>query len=180
MPATGACLFETPVGTCGLAWNDRAVVGLRLPAATAQQTRADLLRCFPEARIAPPSALALRVIADIAELLAGGDPDMRALPLDEDGVPDFHRRVYAVVRAIPPGRTLTYGEVAARVGEPGAAQAVGRAMGRNPYPILMPCHRVVAAGGQPGGFTAPGGLDTKARLLEREGVVLRTQGDLFG
>lgn len=180
MSASGACLFDTPIGRCGLVWSEAAILGLCLPETTEAETRARLERRYPQAPLGPPSPLARRAMASVVELLDGGAPDLLSLPLEEEGVPDFHRRVYAIVRAIPPGRTLTYGEVAARAGEPGAAQAVGQAMGRNPYPILMPCHRVVAAGGRPGGFTAPGGLDTKARLLEREGVVLRPQGDLFG
>ena len=85
-------------------------------------------------------------------------------------MPPFHRRVYAVARAIAPGTTLTYREVAARLGEPDAARAVGQALARNPIPIIVPCHRVVACGGKPGGFSAPGGIVTKFRLLDLEGV----------
>ena len=92
------------------------------------------------------------------------------MPLDLDGVPEFHRRVYDVARAIPPGETRSYGEVAAALGEPGAAQAVGRALGRNPVPIVVPCHRVLAADGRLHGFSAPGGIETKRRMLALEGA----------
>jgi methylated-DNA-[protein]-cysteine S-methyltransferase len=85
-------------------------------------------------------------------------------------VPAFHRAVYAVARAIPPGETLTYGEVARRLGDPGSARAVGQALGRNPFAIIVPCHRVVAAGGATGGFSAHGGAATKRRILAIEGA----------
>ncbi len=87
------------------------------------------------------------------------------------GVPDFHRRVYDIVRCIPPGQTLTYGDIARRLGLPGSAQAVGRAMGRNPFAPIVPCHRVLAAGGKDGGFSAHGGVGTKRRMLVIEGVL---------
>ena len=92
--------------------------------------------------------------------------------LDLGDLPEFQREVYAVARSLPRGATMTYGEIAARVGVPGAAQAVGQAMGHNPFPIVVPCHRVVAAGGGNGGFSAPGGVDTKLRLLAIEGATL--------
>jgi methylated-DNA-[protein]-cysteine S-methyltransferase len=107
-------------------------------------------------------------------LLRGEAVDLRDVPLDLGAVPDFARRVYAVAQAIPPGSTRTYGEVAAQVGEPGAARAVGRAMGQNPVPIVVPCHRVVAAGGALGGFSARGGASTKRRMLAIEGALAPT------
>jgi methylated-DNA-[protein]-cysteine S-methyltransferase len=93
--------------------------------------------------------------------------------VDVSGVPAFHRAVYAAARGLGVGQTCTYGELAARLGVPGAARAVGQALARNPLPLVVPCHRVLAAGGRPGGFSAPGGLATKVRLLGAEGVVLR-------
>ena len=100
-----------------------------------------------------------------------GEPDdLVGIALDTAGVPEFNRRVYAVTRTVPPGETTSYGAVAARIGEPGAAQAVGRALGQNPFPIVVPCHRVVAADGRLTGFSAPGGIDTKRRMLEIEGA----------
>jgi methylated-DNA-[protein]-cysteine S-methyltransferase len=106
-------------------------------------------------------------------LLDGDRRDLIDIPLDfDDSVPEFHRRVYEVARTIGPGRTLSYGEIAARVGEPDAARAVGQALGRNPIPIIVPCHRVLAANGGTGGFSAPGGTATKLQLLAIEGARL--------
>ena len=109
---------------------------------------------------------------DIIALLAGEPRDLADIPLDMSEVPPFHQRVYAVARAIPPGATFTYGEIAARIGEPGAARAVGQALGRNPFPPIVPCHRVLAAGGRTGGFSARGGVATKMRMLTIEGARL--------
>ena len=104
-------------------------------------------------------------------LLGGARPDLTSVPLDLSGVPEFHRRAYEVARTIPPGRTLTYGDIAHRLGQPGSAQAVGQAMGHNPFPIIVPCHRVLAAGGKDGGFSARGGVGTKRRMLVIEGAL---------
>jgi methylated-DNA-[protein]-cysteine S-methyltransferase len=112
-------------------------------------------------------------IESIVALLGGEARDLTDVPLDfDDTVPEFHRRVYDVTRTIKPGTTLSYGEVAARVGEPDAARAVGQALGRNPIPIIVPCHRVLAARGGTGGFSAPGGTATKLQMLAIEGARL--------
>jgi methylated-DNA-[protein]-cysteine S-methyltransferase len=111
-----------------------------------------------------------RAQAAIAALLRGEPRDLSGVELDMQGVPPFHRRVYEVARGIPAGSTLSYGEVAARLGSPGSARAVGQALGRNPFAIVVPCHRVLAAGGRIGGFSANGGARTKLRLLEIEGA----------
>src|SRR6516164_3560011 len=113
-----------------------------------------------------------RGVDRIAALLRGEVSDLSNIALDMDEVPTFHRRVYEAARAIPPGRTLSYGDVAARAGAPGAARAVGQALGRNPFPIVVPCHRVLAAGGKIGGFSAQGGIATKRRMLAIEGAQL--------
>ena len=113
-----------------------------------------------------------RAIALLRGLLAGDEVDLADVELDLDGVPEFDQRVYAVSRALPRGVTATYGDIARRVGAPGAAQAVGQVMGHNRFPLVVPCHRVVAAGGGNGGFSAPGGVDTKLRLLALESVTL--------
>ncbi|MGI8840516.1 MAG: methylated-DNA--[protein]-cysteine S-methyltransferase, partial [Caulobacteraceae bacterium] len=115
----------------------------------------------------PPGAVRAAIEAMTA-LLAGEPRDLSPIVLDLTGVAQFDRRVHAVARAIPPGETATYGEIAARLGEPGAAREVGRALGANPFPIVVPCHRVLAAGGKAGGFSAPGGVATKARMLSIE------------
>lgn len=122
-------------------------------------------RCEPEGEMAA-------AVAAIRAHLTGELDDLRSIPLDYSAQPEFHRNVYDITRAIDPGRTLTYGEVAARAGAPGAAQAVGQALGRNPIPLIVPCHRVLAADHGLHGFSAPGGVATKARLLEIE----RTSG----
>ena len=101
----------------------------------------------------------------------GARDDLRDLVLDLDDIPEFHRRVFATARAIAPGNTVTYGELARRLGTPGAARAVGQALGANPFPIVVPCHRIVAADGSLGGFSAPGGARTKRRMLQIEGAI---------
>ncbi len=170
MTTTAFMLFDTALGRCGIAWNERAISGVFLPESNARQTRARLLRRFPGAAESAPPAEVRAAVDGIAALLGGGRPELSAVPLDLDGVPDFHRRVYEIARTIPPGETLTYGEIAGRLGDPLQARAVGQALGQNPFPIVVPCHRVLAAGGRTGGFSAPGGTGTKLRLLEIEGA----------
>jgi methylated-DNA-[protein]-cysteine S-methyltransferase len=112
----------------------------------------------------------VRAIEGVVALLSGEKRDLSAIALDTTEVPEFHRRVYAVARAVPPGSTITYGEIATRLGDPTAARAVGQALGRNPFALIVPCHRVLAAGGNAGGFSASGGATTKLRLLAIEGA----------
>jgi methylated-DNA-[protein]-cysteine S-methyltransferase len=119
-----------------------------------------------------------QVIDRIVALLAGKADDLSGVALDMEGVPPFNRRVYEIARTIPPGRTLTYGEIAARLDAPDA-RGVGQALGENPFPPVVPCHRVVAAGGKTGGFSAPGGVDTKLRLLAIEGAQVGGSCPLF-
>ena len=162
-------LFDTAIGRCAIAWSVRGIVGVQLPARDDGAMRGRLLRRHPGAReAAPPNAVA-QAIADITALIAGEPRDLSDVVLDLTGVPEFNRRVYAVARTIKPGATLTYGGIAAQLGEPDA-RGVGEAMGQNPCPIIVPCHRVVAAGGKTGGFSAPGGAATKRRLLAIEGA----------
>jgi methylated-DNA-[protein]-cysteine S-methyltransferase len=168
--ARAFALFDTAVGRCGIAWGDRGVVGVQLPEANAAATRARVRSRFGDAREAPLPRAVKAAVADIVALLRGEKRDLSKIALDMDGVPEFHQRVYVAARAIPPGTTLTYGEIARRLGEPGAARAVGQALGRNPFAIVVPCHRVLAAGGKSGGFSAVGGVDTKLRMLAIEGA----------
>lgn len=179
MNAPGFTLFSTPIGRCALAWGGHGLLGVALPAATETLTRNRLARHFPLAREAPPPADIERTIARIVAVLNGMPDDLADVAIDLAGVPDFNRRVYAVARSIVPGATLTYGEVALRLGEPHAARAVGQALGANPWPVVVPCHRVLAAGGKAGGFSAPGGLRTKLRLLQIEGAALGGTPGLF-
>jgi methylated-DNA-[protein]-cysteine S-methyltransferase len=166
----GYTIFDTELGRCGVAWGDRGIAAVELPAADDAATRRRIRRALPDAQEASPPPDVEAAIDAIARLLAGEPEDLASVVLDTDDVPEFHRRVYDVARAIPPGETLSYGEVAARLGEPRAAQAVGRALGRNPFPIVVPCHRVLAANGALHGFSAPGGIETKRRMLALEGA----------
>jgi methylated-DNA-[protein]-cysteine S-methyltransferase len=168
MSACGFALFETAIGPCGIAWSERGIVGVQLPEGSARATRSRLLRRFPSAGEAAPPADVQRTIADIVALLGGERRDLGGAVLDSDAVPDFNRRVYDAARAIPAGSTLSYGEVAERLGDRNLARDVAQALGQNPFPIIVPCHRVMAAGGKTGGFSAPGGVRTKLRLLSIE------------
>jgi methylated-DNA-[protein]-cysteine S-methyltransferase len=172
-------LLDTPIGSCALVWGELGLVGVLLPEANEAATRRRLLRRFPKAREAPPAPHVQATIARVTALLRGAHDDLADVALDMDGVPPFHRRVYDVARAIRPGSTLTYGEVALRLGEPHASRAVGQALGANPFPIVVPCHRVLAAGGKAGGFSAHGSVRTKLRLLQIEGAVLGGMPGLF-
>jgi len=178
-PARGFELFDTPIGPCAIVWGELGVLGLHLPHRDAATMRARLRQRFrgAEEGDAPP---AVRVaITRIVALLNGASDDLADVALDMSGVPDFHRRVYALARTIVPGATLSYGEVAQRLGDPTAARAVGQALGSNPFAIIVPCHRVLAAGGRAGGFSAPGGVDTKLRLLEIERARIGSEPSLF-
>ncbi|MBO9545968.1 methylated-DNA--[protein]-cysteine S-methyltransferase [Caulobacter sp.] len=168
MTAQGFTLFDTVIGRCGLAWGERGLIGVQLPDATPGAAWARLRRRFPEAVEAEPSPEMDAIIERIRDLLAGGRDDLSDIALDLEGQTVFNLRVYEIARAITPGETSTYGEVAKAMGEPGAARAVGKALGENPWPIVVPCHRVLGSSGNMGGFSAPGGAETKARLLTIE------------
>lgn len=171
--AQGFALFEVAVGPCAIAWGPGGIRSVQLPGGTADGTRARIVREFPSAVEGQPPPEIRRVVDGIAALQRGEPSDLSRAPLDMGGLPAFHRAVYTAVRTIPVGETLTYGQVAAMAGHPGAARAVGQALGRNPFAIVVPCHRVVAAGGRLGGFSAVEGTATKARLLALEGTLLR-------
>lgn len=178
--AIGFCLFETAIGCCGIAWTgDDRLAGVQLPQASEPATRKCMEARFPGTPPAAPPIAVAAVIGRIQALLGGAHDDLLDVPLDVSGVPAFHRGVYEITRRIPPGRTLTYGEIAARLGEPGAARAVGQALGHNPFAPVVPCHRVLAAGGGAGGFSAAGGVATKLRLLQIEKAQLGAQPGLF-
>ena len=180
MTPQGFTLFDTPIGACGVAWSKSGIAGLQLPEADAEATRKRVQRRWPAATEAAPPAGVRRALERIRELLSGAPTDLQDIPLDLDGVPDFNRRVYDVARTIPPGQTLTYGDIAKRLGAgPEAAREVGQALGRNPVAIIVPCHRVLAANGKMGGFSANGGASTKRRMLEIEGAPALGAGPLF-
>jgi methylated-DNA-[protein]-cysteine S-methyltransferase len=179
MNATDFALFETVIGTCGIAWGGRGVTGTWLPETDADSLRHRIGRRLPHARESAPPRAVRGAIEAIVSLIAGAPADLGDVPLDMDGVPEFHRRVYEIARCIPPGQTLTYGEIARRLGDATRARAVGQALGANPFPILVPCHRVLAAHGRTGGFSASGGAATKLRLLEIEGARAKAIPTLF-
>ena len=170
MTTTSFAVFDTAIGACGIAWGERGVTHAWLPDRDAAALRRRIARRLPEGREANAPEEIRPAIDGIVGLLEGAASDLSAVPLDLDGIPDFHRRVYALTRAIPAGETLSYGEIARRLGDPSQARAVGAALGANPIPILIPCHRVLAANGKTGGFSAPGGVSTKLRILEIEGA----------
>jgi methylated-DNA-[protein]-cysteine S-methyltransferase len=169
--ATAYTLFGTEIGWGAIAWNARAaVVGVHLPEPDPLAGRRWARRRFALLEETPPPADVARAIAAIVALLRGEPADLTFVTLEGSGLPASDLRVYAVARAIPPGQTRTYGQVAAAIDGEETARDVGAAMARNPFPIVMPCHRVVAADGRPGGFSAPGGVETKLRLLAIEGA----------
>ena len=162
--------FDTVLGRCALTWGKHGILGVQLPEATEGETRVRLLRSLASARETTPPPDVHRTIDEIVALMNGEARDLSSIVLDMSAVPEFHRRVYDIARTIPPGRTLTYGDIATRLGEPGTARAVGQALGRNPFPIIVPCHRVLAASGKLGGFSGSGGKVTKLRMLAIEGA----------
>lgn len=173
MTAQQFTLFPTALGPCGIVWTSRGIAGVDLPAGSEEKTRARLKKRFPEAAEAPPSAEVQKIIDEVIALVAGEKIDFSHVTLDHAPLPEFSKRVYEIVRTIPIGQTLTYGDIAKKLGDVSLSREVGQAMGRNPTPIIMPCHRVVAASGKTGGFSAPGGVDTKMKLLSIE----RRHGD---
>jgi methylated-DNA-[protein]-cysteine S-methyltransferase len=172
-PAVGYCLFDTAIGPCGIAWTGRGLTHIQLPEADRGATERRLRRGLADPVCTQPPPEVGRAIDSIGRYLAGERIDFGPLALDLTGVGAFHRKVYDAARRIGWGETATYGELARRVGVPGAARAVGQALGRNPLPIVVPCHRILASGGRIGGFSAFGGAATKERLLALEGRVDR-------
>ncbi|WP_114951320.1 methylated-DNA--[protein]-cysteine S-methyltransferase [Sphingosinicella terrae] len=170
MPESGYTLFETPVGRLGIAWKGDVLAGIHLPASGGDRSGPGMSRRFPGVEERRPPKWVEGAIESICGLLGGVHADLSAIPLDLAAVGAFEASVYRASQAIPPGCTVTYGELATRIGDRGAARAVGQALGRNPWPIVVPCHRVTAADGRFGGFSAPGGISTKRRLLEIEGA----------
>jgi methylated-DNA-[protein]-cysteine S-methyltransferase len=175
----GYAVFDTAIGACAIVWSARGVCGFHLPHVDSSRGRARVSQRHAGAREAEPPPSVQQAIDGVVALLQGEPVDLTGVPLDLSGVPDFHRRVYEVARSIPPGRTLSYGEVAERLGDPQLARSVGQALGANPIAVIVPCHRVLAAGGRAGGFSAPGGIDTKRRLLEIERARVGAEPGLF-
>jgi methylated-DNA-[protein]-cysteine S-methyltransferase len=175
----GFALFKTPIGTCAITWSERGIAGLQLPEASERATRARMQRRWPEAKEATAPTDVQRAIDQVLALLENGKGDLSDIALDLAEAPEFHLKVYDVARTIPPGQTLTYGEIAKRLGVPREAREVGQALGRNPVAIIVPCHRVLGADGKMGGFSANGGVATKRRMLEIEKASAVGAGPLF-
>lgn len=175
----GFALFGTAIGWCGIAWGPGGIIGVQLPEREAEGTRVRLQRRFPTARELPPPPAVQDAIDGIVGLFQGQMHDLMSAPLDMTSAPAFNQQVYAIARTVPPGQTITYGEIAARLGQPRMAREVGQALGRNPFSIIVPCHRVVAAGGKTGGFSARGGVTTKLRMLALEGATTPQPLPLF-
>jgi methylated-DNA-[protein]-cysteine S-methyltransferase len=177
-PGPGFSLFDTAIGRCALVWRGGLVVGAALPEGSDEAMRARLARRFAGASEAEPPEAVREAIGKIVALLAGRQTDLSDIPLALEGS-DFELKVWQAARGIPRGEVRSYGDVAQEIGAPGAAQAVGLALGRNPAPIIVPCHRVLASGGKSGGFSAPGGVATKFRMLEIEGARRPGEPGLF-
>jgi len=170
MTAYSYSLFNTAIGPCGIVWTARGIAGVQVHDGNERMTRASLLRRFAGAQETAPPAQVQQAIDGIVALLRGEPSDLSGVIIDADDLPEFNRKVYDIARRIPPGATLTYGEIAERLGGKLLARDVGQALGQNRIPLIVPCHRVLAAGGKTGGFSAPGGVDSKLRLLTIEGA----------
>jgi methylated-DNA-[protein]-cysteine S-methyltransferase len=170
--ARGYCLFDTAIGACGLAWSEHGVTHVQLPEASRDKTEQRLRSRVQRDRRSTPTPAIDRLIADLRGYLEGRRMDFRAIRLDLEQAESFDRRVYDAARTVGWGETVTYGDLARLVGATGAAREIGQAMSRNPVPIIVPCHRILARGNKFGGFSAFGGVDVKARLLALEGLCL--------
>jgi methylated-DNA-[protein]-cysteine S-methyltransferase len=160
-------------------WRGAHVIGAALPERSDAEARRHLGRRFPGAVEADPPVFILDAVGAIRDLLSGKPADLSSIPVDLTGFAEFERRVYDAACAIPPGEVRTYGDLARDLGSPGAARAIGRALGRNPVPIVIPCHRILASAGGSGGFSAPGGVTTKLKMLDIEGARRSTEPELF-
>ena len=167
--------FDTTLGTCAVRWTEAGIASVRLPSPRTQT----LPRLADSGDLPPAIRAAVEAIVDV---MGGASRDLGFVTLDERGIEPFRRAVYAATRRIPPGTTATYGELARMIGRTDfeGARDVGAALARNPFPIIVPCHRVVGASGRLTGFSAPGGLETKRRMLELEGAPGYGQQVLFG
>ena len=172
-------IFDTAIGRCGIVWGARGITGVHLPMGSEEKTRNRIHQRDGEVTEAAPTAEVQSAIDGIIELLAGKPNDLADVVLDLDGVPAFNRGVYDIARKIPPGQTLTYGDIAKQLGGVELSRDVGQALGRNPCPIVVPCHRVLAAGNKPGGFPANGGVVTKLKMLQIEGAPVNYTPSLF-
>ena len=179
MTGQSFAIFDTAIGPCGIVWGERGITGVQLPMGNEDKTRKRIHQRNGDILEAPPTAEVQTAIDAIRDLLAGRPNDLKDVVLDLDGVPEFNRGVYDIARRIPPGQTMTYGDIAKRLGGVELSRDVGQALGRNPCPIVVPCHRVLAAGNKPGGFSARGGVETKLKMLAIEGAAVNHTPGLF-
>ena len=163
-------IFETVIGWAGIVWTEQGLIGAHLPEHDPEFVLRSFERRFPDVVDADPTPEMAEVVESIRALMRGEKADLSTAPLDLTRVPEFNAKVYEIARRIPAGETLTYGQIAVKLGDRLLARDVGAALGKNPMPIVVPCHRVTAAGGKLGGFTARGGANTKLKLLEIEGA----------
>lgn len=163
--------FDTAMGFCAIAWSEAGITRFPLPSRSAEAAERSMRRRAPRAEPAAPPEDVAAVVAAAKRYFAGEETDFSHIRLDLTGEDAFFARIYAALRRVGWGCTTTYGALAKEVGAPReAARDVGKAMAKNPAPLIIPCHRVLAAGGKIGGFSAPGGSGTKLRMLELEGV----------
>lgn len=179
MAARGYCIFDTGIGRCGIAWGDLGIIGVQLPEAREIDTRRRLFQLYPEARELRAPVNVEIAIDGIAALLHGGSADLSEITLDMTGIPAFNQRVYAFARSIPRGETRTYGEVASHLRASGAVYSVAQAIARNPFMIIVPCHRVLEAGNYADKISPNGGAISKRRLLSIEGTHPTASKTLF-
>ena len=179
MSGRGYTIFDTGIGRCGIAWGDFGVIGVQLPEAREIETRGRMLRQYPDARELRPPLNVEIAIEGIGALLRGQPSDLSDVTLDMRGIHAFNQRVYELTREIPRGETRTYGEIATRLGASGASHSVAQAIGRNPFMIIVPCHRVLEAGGYADKISPNGGVISKRRLLSIEGAVSPGSRTLF-
>jgi methylated-DNA-[protein]-cysteine S-methyltransferase len=175
----GYTVFDTGIGRCGIVWSAAGIVGVQLPEAREIETRKRLFRLYPEARDQPPPDDVEIAIEGIVAILRSGDADLADVTLDMTGISGFNQRVYQYARSIPRGETRSYGEVAAALRPSGAVHSVAQAIARNPFMILVPCHRVLEQGLYPGRISPNGGVISKRRLLSLEGAPGTTSKTLF-
>lgn len=172
-------IFATAIGECAIAWNAAGLTGVWLPESSSARLRARVAQRRPDAVEARSAGEIAEAVVAITALLRGERTALNGIRIDDRSLEDFDRRVYRAARTIPAGRVVTYAVLANRVGKAATARDVGQSLGRNPFPIVVPCHRIVATSGQLGGFSAPGGAATKRRLLTIENARLEGVADLF-
>lgn len=173
MKADSYAVFQTASGFCGIAWSDNGITRFQLPTGNAAATERLLLRRVSNAKAAEPTPGIASVIEAVRRYFEGSEVDFSDLKVDLDGQDDLFKQIYAATRRLSWGQTTTYGALAKEIDpDPRLARDVGQAMAKNPVPLIIPCHRVLAAGGKVGGFSAPGGAASKVRMLELEGIVI--------